>query len=112
MKATIDSIQEGSAPFYTIRFRYSGQLPPNPPHWMTEMYELCTRDARVLLHNHLQTADFKDEINMRPYRQFNHKGERVWSNLMSGDWAWDEAVMSISIPCMLLVAHCHAGYYC
>lgn len=95
MYATIDSIQEGDAPFETISFKYSGPLPPHPPRWMMETYELCTRDARLLLHNQLRTTDFKDQANLRPYRQFNHHGDRVWSNLMSGDWAWNEAVSSI-----------------
>lgn len=93
--ATIDSIQEGAAPFQTIRFKFSGPLPDTPPRWMTETYELCTRDARILLHNQLCTTDFKDQTNLRPYRQFNHMGDRVWSNLMSADWAWNEAVKYI-----------------
>jgi hypothetical protein len=93
MYATIDAIQEGDAPFTTIKFKYNGPLPPsNPPRWMTETYELCTRDSRVLLHHQLATTDFKDKFNYKPYRQFNHKGDRVWSNLMSAEWAWKEAV--------------------
>lgn len=86
MYATIDSIQEGDAPFKTISFKYSGPLPPNPPCWMMETYDLCARDARLLLHNQLCTTDFKDQINLRPYQQFDHKGDCVWFNLMSGDW--------------------------
>ena len=92
MYATIDSIQEGNAPFETISFKYLGPLPPSPPCWMTKTYELCIRDAHVLMHNQLRTANFKDQINLRPYRQFDHKGDCVWSNLMSGDWVWNEAV--------------------
>lgn len=94
MYATIDSIQEGDAPFKTIHFKYSGPIPPtsNPPHWMTQTYDLCTRDSRILLHNQLATTDFTDTFDYKPYRQFDHKDDRVWSNLMSGDWAWDEAV--------------------
>jgi hypothetical protein len=93
MFTTIDSIQEGNAPFETISFKYNGELPPHPPRWMTQTYELCTRDARIVVHNQLSTADFKDQFNPRPYRQFNHKGDRIWSNLMSADWVWNEAVM-------------------
>jgi len=92
MYQTIDSIQEGDAPFKTISFKYSGAIPPNPPRWMTETYELCTRDSRILLHNQLATTDFADAIDYKPYRQFDHTDDRVWSNLMSGDWAWNEAV--------------------
>ncbi len=59
---------------------------------MIETYELCTRDSRILLHNQLATTDFADAIDYKPYRQFDHRDDRVWSNLMSGDWAWNEAV--------------------
>ncbi|KAJ7689175.1 hypothetical protein B0H17DRAFT_1296284 [Mycena rosella] len=90
--AAIDSIQDGQAPWKTYKLRYSGPLPPGrPPKWMTQTYDLCTRDTRQLLHNQLETTAFKGHINMVPYRQFNHGGKRVWSNLMSGDWAWKQA---------------------
>ena len=92
MCQTINSIQEGDAPFKTIHFKYSGPIPPNPPNWMTEMYELCTRDSEILLHHQLATTDFANTFTPRPYHQFDHRGDRVFSNLMSGDWAWKEAV--------------------
>lgn len=92
MYTTIDSIQEGNTPFKTVRFKYNGPLPAHPPRWMLETYELCTRDSRAVLHHQLATTDFADQFNYKPYRQFNSKGDRVWSNLMSGDWAWKEAV--------------------
>jgi hypothetical protein len=92
MYQTVDSIQESDAPFKTISFKYSGPIRPNPPAWMTETYELCTRDSRLLLHNQLATTDFVDTFNPKPYRQFDHTGDRMWSDLMSGDWAWNEAV--------------------
>lgn len=101
MYATIDSIQEGNAPFQTIQFKYSEPIPDDPPRWMTQTYELCTCNVRTLLHNQLRTTDFKDEIDIWPYRQFNHKGERVWSNLMSADWAWDTAVLYIQLLSMV-----------
>ena len=89
---TIDSIQEGNAPFKTICFKYSGPIPPNPPHWMTETYELCMQDSQILLHNQLATSEFVDMFHYKPYCQFDHANDHVWSNLMSGDWAWNEAV--------------------
>ena len=90
---TIDAIQHGDAPWKTYQIRYQGPLPPGtPPKWMTETYQLCTRDSRQVLHNQLATSDFHDKINYVPYRQFNGSGERVWSNLMSADWSWSQAV--------------------
>ncbi len=113
MYTTIDSIQEGDAPFETISFKYSGPLSPNPPRWMTETYELCTRDSHILLHNQLRTSDFKDQVNLRPYHQFNHQGDRVWSNLMSGDWAWTEAVRYTQLLQIVprIPSHLHIAWY-
>ncbi|KAF9545513.1 hypothetical protein CPC08DRAFT_730082 [Agrocybe pediades] len=91
MYTTIDKIQAGDAPFETVQFKYTGVLPPNPPSWMTATYELCTRNSRKLLHNQLATSDFASDFSTRPYRQFNYEDDRVWSNLMSGDWAWNQA---------------------
>ncbi|KAJ6533651.1 hypothetical protein B0H19DRAFT_1383623 [Mycena capillaripes] len=90
--ADIDRVRHGEAPWKTYIIRYTGPLPPGtPPKWMTQAYELCTRDVRQLLHHQLGTSTFKDNLDYIPYRQFNHSGNRIWSNLMSGDWAWKEA---------------------
>lgn len=91
---TIDSVKHGGSPWKTYQFRYGGPRPAVglPPKWMTETYDLCTRDARQVLHHQLATPDFRKEFNYVPYRQFNSSGGRVWSNLMSGDWAWKQAV--------------------
>lgn len=90
---TIDSIQEGDAPFITIQFMYSGPIPPNAPAWMTQTYELCMHDAWHLLHNQLAMTGLPDgAFNEKPYCQFNHEEVHIWSNLMSGEWAWTEAV--------------------
>ena len=91
--AAIDAIKEGHSPWKVYRIHYKGPRPPGtPPRWMTETYELCTRDSRQVLHNQLSFTKFKDNINVSPYRQLSNKGIRIWSNLMSGDWAWKQAV--------------------
>ncbi|KAH7903589.1 hypothetical protein BJ138DRAFT_1191650, partial [Hygrophoropsis aurantiaca] len=94
MYATIDAIQCGDAPWKVHKLRYQGPPPPaggTPPKWMTQTYELCSRDARVVLLNQLSTPDFKNSINTIPYQQFNAKGSRIFSNMMSGDWVWNHA---------------------
>lgn len=88
---TIDKIQQGSSPWKVYKIRYSGPMPPVPPRWMTQTYELCTRDSRAVLHQQLATEDFKDKIHYAPYMQFDSNGRRVRSNLMSADWPWKEA---------------------
>ena len=89
---SIEKIQHGSAPWKTYSFRYLGPLPPLPPQWMTCTYELCTCDTRQVLQHQFANPDFKDKINYTPYKQFNKSRKRVWSNFMSGDWAWRQAV--------------------
>lgn len=101
--ATIDEIQRGDSPWTTFKFRYSGPLPAGtPPKWMTDEFELCTRNAHTVLLNQLASPEFKDQINMRPYQQFNPDGKRVYSNFMSGDHAWAQAVRGMVIS----YAHC------
>jgi hypothetical protein len=90
---TIDTIQVGDAPWKVYNIRYQGVVPPGiPPKWMTETYELCTRDSRTVLHNQLSSSEFKGKTNFVPYQQFDGKGRRIWSNLLSADWAWKQAV--------------------
>ncbi|KAF8200520.1 hypothetical protein K438DRAFT_1822115 [Mycena galopus ATCC 62051] len=89
---TIDDIQHGDAPWKVYKLRYTGPRPDGlPPKWMTQEYDLCARDCRTILHHQLATPEFRDKINYSPYRQFDGRGRRVWSNLMSGDWVWKQA---------------------
>lgn len=98
MYETIDQIQSGPVPFRSYHFKYNGPMPPTPPKWMTETYELFARDPRLVLQQQLATPEFSNQFNPVPYRRFNRNGDRVFSNLMSGDWAWNQAVM-----CFLLI---------
>jgi Plavaka transposase len=97
MYKTIDSIKEGQAPWTTVQFRYTGPLPETPPKWMLETYELRFRDPHTILLNQMASPEFKDHFNYVPYMQFNQKGNRVWSNLMSGSWSWQEAVRMFAL---------------
>jgi hypothetical protein len=94
---TIDQIQCGDCPWKTYDIRYQGPRPQTPPKWMTETYQLCCRDSRQVLLQQLATSEFKDKFNPVPYKQFNSSGKRIYSNLMSGDWAWEQAVIHSSL---------------
>lgn len=94
MYATIDEIKHSNTPWETWTVNYMGPLPPGqPPKWMTATYEFSCRNTRQLLHQQLAPSHFKNQTNYRPYRQFNKTTRnRVYTNLMSGDWAWSQAV--------------------
>ncbi|KAF8870790.1 hypothetical protein CPB84DRAFT_1692758 [Gymnopilus junonius] len=91
MYETIDSIQSGDAPWKTYKFQYTGPKPSTPPRWMEEIYELSLRDILLVLRYQHATPEFKDKFDSRPYQEFDPQGNRVFSNLMSGDWAYRQA---------------------
>lgn len=110
--ATIDNIQHGEAPWRTYKLHYNGLLPEGtPPRWMTDTFELCTRDSRTLLHRQLAMNEFKDKIHYMPYQQFRGDGSRVWSNLMSADWVAKQAVSVKYFYFVVFPQAIHANFY-
>jgi hypothetical protein len=109
MYVTIDSIQTGSLPFKSFKFHYSGPKPLTPPHWMEQTYELNTRDVLAVVREQLGTANFSKQFDYVPYKEFNGKGERLWSNLMSGHWAFMQAVR-LFLFIFLFVSHFILGH--
>ncbi len=92
MLETIDSIPFGDAPWTSFKVRYTGDLPSNPPPWMTAEYEVSHRDPLVCVRNMLANPDFADEFDVAPYREYDPLLNRQYTNLMSGNWAWKQAV--------------------
>ena len=88
MYETIDAIKIGSLGFKTFTFQYTGPKPSMPPSWMEQEYKLNTCDVVEVLWEQLTTSDFASQINNIPYKEFNDKGECMWSNLMSRHWAF------------------------
>ena len=81
------------------QIQYTKPLPlGTPPKWMLQTYELCFRDPRIVLLNQIALPDLQDHFNYVPYMQFNKKKDCVWSNLMSGSWAWEKAVRNLVCP--------------
>jgi hypothetical protein len=100
--STIDNIQHGDAPFQSIKIKYNGPRPAGtPPPWMTETYELCTRNARSVLVNQMSSRKLCGSVNLRPYRQFDENGNRVYSNFMSGNYAWKQSVSIVLVVNLL-----------
>jgi hypothetical protein len=94
MYKTIDQIRQGNNPWKTVPFFYQGPSTQtdNSPKWMTECFTLVTRNIRCLLHEQIACTDFHGHWDYVPFIEFNDTGDRVWTSLMSGDWAAKEAV--------------------
>ena len=94
MLATIDSIQDGDAPWLSFSAKYSGATPHlNPPDWMVKEYTVFYRDPLTVMRNMISNPSFNGQFDYSPYMEFEDELRRR-SDVMSGDWAWEQAVGS------------------
>ncbi|KAH9028893.1 hypothetical protein EDB85DRAFT_1969124 [Lactarius pseudohatsudake] len=94
MYKTIDQTPHGDIPWSSFTLKYNGEMPTDDdiPTWMTETYQVCYRDPRLVIHGMLAHPGFKDHMDYVPYHEYDPKTqERRWRDLMSGDWAWMQA---------------------
>ena len=88
---------------------YLGALPAITPLWMLADYDIWFCDPLALVQNQLANADFKDEVNYAAKQVFEDNYERIWSDFMSGNWAWEQAVWSTDLvteqACQLTFPH-------
>jgi hypothetical protein len=90
-QATIDLV-EGGVEWKRFEVKYSGELPKGKvPNWMTQPFEVYYRNPKAVLHNILRNETFDDEFKYAPYREYKNT-KRHWSEFMSGNWVWDQAV--------------------
>ena len=102
MYSTIDAIPVGGVPWQSATFTYDGPRPESPdgvemPKWMENEYEIWFRDPRLLFKNMLANPDFHGSFDYAPFRQYDDKGIRRYEHLMSGDWAWKQAVSALLV---------------
>jgi hypothetical protein len=93
MYDTIDSISAGGVGWTTYQLSYRGPQPTGtPPRWMQESYELNVRNVLSVFEEQLASKEFDCQFEYAPYEEYDKEGSRVYSNLMSGNWAFREAV--------------------
>lgn len=95
--ATIDEVRQGDNPWKSVAFYYQGSMPENPPKWMTDGFKLVTRNICSVLHEQTTCTDFNGQWDYVPFMEFNHAGDRIWTNLMSADWTAKQAVCDLSV---------------
>lgn len=90
----IDTIKQGDVPWNSFSVGYDGARPPQgvpQPPWMDEKYEVWFRDPLQVLKNQIANPDFNGQMDLSPKRVY-HKEKRQYNDLMSGNWAWEQAV--------------------
>ena len=92
----IDSIQLGDLPWICFTIKYNSPLPDDEvtvPTWMLMEYEVWCHDIHLLMRGQLANPDFNGEIDYAPLQIFGPTGKQEWSNVMTGNWAWKQAVI-------------------
>jgi hypothetical protein len=97
--AAIDELTVGDVPWQSFTVAYSGELSDDvdgaQPKWMSDMHEVFYRDPHPIVHGMLTNQDYEGGMDFGPYRVFDKDGTRVYEHMMSGDWAWEQAVRSL-----------------
>lgn len=97
--ASIDSIPHGDLTWSSFNISYGGPTDANSPSWMHETYTIHMRDTLAVQRQLLSNQDFVKGFDYIPFRSFKPDGTRTWSNLLSGHWAWRQAVRLIHLLC-------------
>ena len=91
---SIDAIQHGEAPWRCLETQPPANLPADAPLWQTRQYDIWYRDPKQVIANILKNPDFKDDIDYAPYELRGPNGKRRWTNFLSGNFSWRQAVSS------------------
>ena len=91
----IDSIQNGDTPWQSITIKHpnaSLQNTHHVPEWQLQDFKVWFHDPKALISSILSNPDFKDGMDYAPCMIYDEEHERVRSNFMSADWAWNQCV--------------------
>ncbi|KAJ3519338.1 hypothetical protein NMY22_g13253 [Coprinellus aureogranulatus] len=88
---TIDSIPQGDIPWRGFQVEYEGEKPENPPSWMEASYDVWYRDPLEVMEAQLGNPEFADHIDYAAKEVRGDDGQRLYTDLMSGDWAWEQS---------------------
>ena len=89
----IDAIKLGNIQWECAPLKYDRPLPKvtRPPEWMTTEYDVWYRDPHKVIKNMLANPDFDGHIDYAAYQEFDGE-KRQYSNMLSGDWSWQQSV--------------------
>jgi hypothetical protein len=93
---TIDKIDFGEAPWKSFTLCPRVHTPNSSrtpiPSWKRNEYTIWYRDPLVVIRNILSTTAFACSFDPSPYKRYNSSGDRIYKDMMSGNWAWRQAV--------------------
>ncbi|KAI5987164.1 hypothetical protein EDC04DRAFT_2873452 [Pisolithus marmoratus] len=87
--SSIDAISEGDVPCTSLSME-SAEADTSSviPSWKKATYEVVFHDPQILLDHQISNPGFKNHIDYSLQLVFGDRGQCVWSDLMTGNWAW------------------------
>ena len=98
MLDTIDSVSRYDVAWNRIQVRYNGPTSANDPPWMHEPFKLYHRDIVQFTETVASNPEFDGSWEYIPYEEHQpveNGNMRVFENLMSGRFAWKQAVRTM-----------------
>jgi Plavaka transposase len=94
--STIDAIDLGEVPWNFFSVSFNGDIPEgDTATWKRSDFHVYFRDPHTVLRNQLGNPDFATEMDTAPKEVRDENGTRRYTDLMSGDWSWRQAVYFI-----------------
>ncbi|KAF8815301.1 hypothetical protein BYT27DRAFT_7226011 [Phlegmacium glaucopus] len=94
----IDLISLGDIAWEAFKVMYDGEVPPDSPSWMTKEYEVWYRNPLDVMEAQIGNPALSHEIDYAPKQVLGRDGKRQYTDLLSGNWAWDQADAIASNP--------------
>jgi Plavaka transposase len=85
---TIDAMHYGDAPWKCLAISYSGKASQPCPTWQKDIWEVFYHDPDVVLSQMLGNPDFCGQFDYASYVGLDKGGLRIWSDFMSGNFAF------------------------
>ena len=92
MHTAINSSTLGDVPWQCLTTRFKEDADDGDPIWMHTTYEIWYLDPDAVVSAMLANPDFNGQFDLHAYIDLDAKGERCWSNVMSGNIAWRHSV--------------------
>lgn len=88
----IDATEVGDVTWDSFHIEYNGLRPEKAPEWMDKEYDIWYRNPKAIIKNMLANPDFDGDFDYVPYREHDQHEKRRYSDFMSGNWVWEQAV--------------------
>jgi hypothetical protein len=98
MYCKVDEITYGRCSWTSFEVLYTGEDrdDPDAASWKRAVYKVYARDTHEALTVQLASSDFDGHYDYLAHQDFEEQPDgsrkRKFTNLMSGDWAWEKSV--------------------